>query len=324
MSEPGSTRRRVVRQPQWFTAVRRRADSYVDRAWVRTAGRIGASPAIEPFDGDVRFGLVTVNASTTHYLKLMLCTLAEQSNLGLVHRIVVVDNRSRDGGVGFVRALAAAADDVHLVENRTFLNHARGIRAGLRELERCERDVPVGERANVLLFVDSDVIFRSPTALTDLAATIVGFDAALVGEVRKSKDGLHPNIQASFLALRRDVAERPDIDPWISSGGPTFDLQWSVVRAGLAVIDFPSNAGGHILHRGRSASEAASRYSPLRSYGTTPFEAAHFMGVPDGARIWAEVEARHASLLTGEAEPELVASLARSFARLGSPADRLQ
>jgi hypothetical protein len=40
----------------------------------------------------------------------------------------------------------------------------------------------------VLLFVDSDVAFRSPTCLDDLAATILAFDAVLVGEVRYMRD----------------------------------------------------------------------------------------------------------------------------------------
>jgi hypothetical protein len=46
------------------------------------------------------------------------------------------------------------------------------------------------------------------------------------------------------------------------------------------------------------------------------------MGVPDGARIWSEIESRHASRLTASAEPDLVASLASAFARLGSPTER--
>jgi hypothetical protein len=66
------------------------------------------------------------------------------------------------------------------------------------------------------------------------------------------------------------------------------------VKAGLPIVDFPSNQKGHILHRGRSAAAAAGTFTPLRAYGTSPQTAPHFMGVPDGARIWDEIEARHA------------------------------
>ncbi len=300
---------------------RRASEQQADRWWTLTRHRVQRLPRIEPFDGVVRYALITVNASTTQYLKLMLCTLAEQSNLGTVQRIVIVDNKSRDGGLGFLRSLADRAPDVHLVENRAFLNHARGMRAGIRALDRAERDLPTSERANVLLFVDPDVVFRSPTALRDVAATILAFDAVLTGEVRPHGDGVHPNIQASFLALRRDVLARRDILPWINSGQPTFDLQWSVVRAGLPVANFPSNAGGHVLHRGRSAVAAAAEFTPLRSYAAVPSAEPHYMGVADGARIWAEIEARHAARLTPTAEPELVESLAVAFERLGDPTD---
>jgi len=323
MSAPEERSARRVRSPQWIAAGRRFAEQSADRAWVTTADRVTRRPPVEPFDGVVRYALVSVNASTTHYVKLMLCTLAEQSHLGLVQQVVLVDNRSRDGGAAFLRSLAGRAPRVHLVENRLFLNHARGIRAGLRALGRIERDVPEAERANVLLFVDSDVIFRSPTALYDLTATIMAFDAVLVGEVRHMGDNPHPNIQASFFALRRDVTARRDITPWINSGEPAFDLQWSVVKAGLPIVDFPSNRMGHILHRGRSASVAAARFTPLRSYGTVPGAEPHFMNVPDGARIWDKIESRHASRLGSAAEPALVESLATSFALLGNPADRL-
>ena len=87
-------------------------------------------------------------------------------------------------------------------------------------------------------------------------------------------------------------------------------MQRSIARAGdLAVAHFASNHGGFVLHRGRSA--VASWTAP------------HFMGVPDGAGIWAAVEARLAPLLEADAEPELLDVLVERFEDLGTgPAAR--
>jgi GT2 family glycosyltransferase len=60
----------------------------------------------QPFNGEPRFALITVNYSTTRYLKLMLLTLTEQSSLQLLTNIVLIDNNSRDGGQRFLRKLA--------------------------------------------------------------------------------------------------------------------------------------------------------------------------------------------------------------------------
>jgi hypothetical protein len=82
------------------------------------------------------------------------------------------------------------------------------------------------------------------------------------------------------------------------------------VKAGLTVMLFPSNHGGYVLHRGRSAVAASSEFTPNRSYATAAARFPHYMGVPDGERIWAEIEACHAPLLEPEAEPQLIDLLA--------------
>jgi hypothetical protein len=302
---------------------RRHAEALADRAWARAGRRFRRRPRVEPFDGSPRVALVSVNASTTQYLKLMLCTLAEQSRLGLVHQLVIVDNRSRDGGAGFLRLLAARVDRARVVEHRAFLNHARGMRAGVRALDRAERGLAQHQRANVVLFCDPDVVFRSVDALADLATSIAAHDAALAGEIRSGPNP-RPDIQASFLAVRRDVYARRDVAPLESGGSPAYRMQQAIVDLGLTVIDFPSNRGGHILHRGRSAVAASAAFTPRRSYASVASTAPHFMGVPDGDRIWAEIEARHAALLPPAAEPALVEHLSGRFTRFGDPTDDIR
>ena len=55
---------------------------WADQAWAMTRHRVGPIAHEDTYDGDPRFASVTVNRSTTRYLKLMLLTLAEQQELG--------------------------------------------------------------------------------------------------------------------------------------------------------------------------------------------------------------------------------------------------
>jgi hypothetical protein len=288
-----------------LNAWRRHTEQRIDQAWALTTARLKRRGRVPRFDGDPRFAIVTVNASTTRYLKLMLLTLSEQHHLGdFVREIMIVDNGSRDGGRSFLRRLAARVEGVHLVELRTFKYHARGMRAGVRALK---------SDANVVLFCDTDVVWRNPETLLDLAAAISALDAAVAGEPRGN--GKHPDIQASFFAVRRDVLDYPDIRPPVNHGSPLWWLQADVVSAGLAVAQFPSNHGGYILHRGRTAVAATREYTPRRSYATAANRFPHFMGVPGGSLIWDEIEQRHAAQLEPDAEPQLLDLLA---GRLGT------
>ena len=277
-----------------------------------TRHRVGPIAHEDTYDGDPRFASVTVNRSTTRYLKLMLLTLAEQQELGLVRRIVIVDNASRDHAGSFLAALAAAVPRVIVAENRHFLNHARGIRTGLRALERAERDETPGTRTNLMLFCDPDVIFRNPETILTLASVITVHDAAFAGELRQSSRRF-PDAQASFVALRRDWMARREIAPWVNHGSPCLWMQESIWRTGGVVVEFPSNNGGYILHRGRSAVAAAREYTPRSSYATAATNTPHFMDVPEGSQIWAEVEDHWSPLLAPEREDELVAHLAERF-----------
>jgi len=295
--------------------VRRYAEQRADQAVALTGRRLRTPLAVAPFDGEPRIAMIVVNRNTTRYLKLLLATLAEQDHLMLLERLVIVDNGSRDGGVPFLGQLATRCPRVELVENRHRLNHARGIRSGLRRLDRLDRSLPEAQRANLLLFVDSDVIFRDPDALRALAATLIEHDAAFAGELRHFHP--YPDAQASFFMVRRDVASRRDIEPWVNHGSPAYWMQRSIWEAELTVVDFPSNQGGFILHRGRSGVAAQRRWSPLGSYASVLNDEAHYMGVPGGAEIWAEAEAQHASLLAPDGQGALLDLLAERFSRFG-------
>jgi Glycosyl transferase family 2 len=184
--------------------VRRHVGMGLDEAWVlgrhyvrRPFGRREPRDVV-PLDGSARFALVVVNFSTTRFLKLLLLTLAEQRGLGLVHRIVVVDNGSVDGGLQFLRRLATRSVRVELVERHHLFHHARALRAGVARLQAIDCGADAPDRCNVYLFCDPDVIFRSGGALQALSARIVDSNAALAGEWRGDPDD--PDIQASFVA----------------------------------------------------------------------------------------------------------------------------
>jgi hypothetical protein len=91
-------------------------------------------------------------------------------------------------------------------------------------------------------------------------------------------------------------------------------MQRSIWEAGLPVVDFPSNHGGYVLHRGRTAVAAAHEFFPHHSYSTADARHPHFMGVPDGPRIWARIDDRFAEMLRPEAEAGLIAFLAERLA----------
>ena len=303
---------RRLRGPDGGNRLRRHAEQRVDQAWTLARWKLERHEPVAPFDCDPRFALLTVNFSTTRYLKMMLLTLTDQDALSRVRRIVIVDNRSRDGGVPFLRALAQRMDRVHLVEHRHFLNHARGMRSCVRALDRVEAGAPVASPSNLLLFCDPDVVFLNPATLRDLGSAVVDDAAAFVGELRRAPPDL--DVQASFFVVRRDAYARPDVAPFVNHGSPALWMQRSIWRAGLPVADFPSNHGGYILHRGRSAVAAAHELFPRHSYATADARHPHFMGVPDGPRIWARTEDRYSELLRPDAETRLLELLAERLA----------
>ena len=203
---------------------------------------------------------------------------------------------------------------VTLVERHRFPSHARGMRAGVAALRRVERTIPPAERTNFLLFVDTDVIWRNPDALLDLVGMTLAHDAMLAGEWRPGPNPA-PDIQASLFLVRRDVYDDRRTLPPINGGSPAYRLQRSIADRGLPTVHFPANRGGYTLHRGRSGVAAAASH-PRHPYARATDRDPHYMGVPDGAGIWASAEAAHAALLDPEGEPALLDLLA---ARLAAP-----
>jgi hypothetical protein len=274
-----------------------RCDQLVTLARWKLQARRPAAPEVA-FDGpgQARFALLTVNRSTTRYLKLMLLTLCEQTRLDRIYRIIVCDNGSRDGGKEFLRRLAQACPRILLVELQRGTSHARGMRHAIAALRTAEAAVAPPRRANIWLFCDTDIVFRNPATLADLGDRMLAEGAAFAGELTQHMYP-YPEAQASFVAVRADWYTRPEVVPWVNHGAPSYWMQRSIWRAKGRGLHFPSNHGGYILHRGRTAVASARTYDPLGSYATAPLVRPHFMGVTGGQAIWDEIEGRHAHLL---------------------------
>lgn len=292
-----------------LNAVRRRLRQQFDQVWAWSWKTLAPHRMAEPFTPPCRFSLITVNFSTTHYLKLMLVTLCEQTALQSLTNIVIIDNGSRDGGLEFLTQVSSRIDRIHLVKNRLNTTHARGLRLGINHL--CRMDAKGDDAGNALLICDADIVFRNPNTLKELAA-LLEQGAAFIGELRH---GIYPypEAQASFFAMRRSVYHRDDIAPIVDHGAPAYFMQRSIRRAGLEIVDFPSNHGEYILHRGRSGVSAASEFYPLNPYATTTNNQPHFMGVPSGDLIWEEIEKKYEILTRSENETALIEHLAKAL-----------
>jgi glycosyltransferase involved in cell wall biosynthesis len=282
--------------------IRRHLEQRIDQIWAIAHSKLPKARQI-PFDGHVRFAIVTVNFSTTRWLKLLLLTLSEQDALDRVSDIIVVDNASRDGGRILIRNLAARVSRITLVENDRFLSHARGMRMRIRALDA------IDSSANVVLSIDTDVIFIRPDMLSELGRAFE-HGTSLAGEMRH---GLYdvPEAQASFVAVRRDAYARRDVMPWVNHGAPSYWMQRSIRRAGLTVHDFPIYRAGYALHRGRGGVRAAKTFRALSSYASVSNDEPHFMGVPNGEATWRKVEAQWSTLVDPSSSDAWIDELSR-------------
>lgn len=304
LADPLRRDKAIADARQGIDAARRRVEQATDQAAAVTYRRTFGTSPVPAFDGEPRFAVVTVNYSTTHWLKLMLLTLSEQAARDDVTDIVVVDNNSRDDAPR-LRAALSAVPRLRWVQNRRFLSHARGMRMGLENLNA------EGSRANVVLAIDTDVVFLRPDTLDDLAE-VFRLGAVLAGQMRYRNYPV-PEAQASFVAFRRDVYARRDVAPWVNHGAPSYWMQRSIRELGLPVVDFPSYRNGYVLHRGRSGVLAASRYRRGSSYASVRTNDPHFMQVPDGDSIWRATEQRWDPYLQPGSEEALAGHLARQL-----------
>ena len=287
---------------------RRHTEQWVDQGIVIARRQAHRSSDVAAFVAPARFSLITVNFSTSAYLRLLLASLSDVDHLDRLVRLIVVDNGSKDDAESLLTVLEGSNLPVSIVRNRVWLSHARGMRKGLAALARAERDSQNVSESNVVLFVDTDVVFLRSDTLSALSGVFESRDCAFAGQLRSGRYP-YPEAQASFLAVRRDWLARHDVATWVHHGSPAYWMQRDIWRAGGVGHHFPSNTEGYVLHRGRGGVEAATSHHPLSSYGREWRKEPHFMGVPGGAAMWAAAEERYRDLTAAGQEERLVKKL---------------
>ena len=100
---------------------------------------------------ELTVSVLIVNYNGAKHLPNCLNALAKQTVPRHRFEVIIVDNHSQDGGARFLRRLADRVELISLVENRLFLNHARGMRSGLTRLHELKTDCDKKNRANIVI-----------------------------------------------------------------------------------------------------------------------------------------------------------------------------
>jgi glycosyltransferase involved in cell wall biosynthesis len=272
--------------------LRRRIEQIADYLIVRTFYK---PCGVERYDGDPRIAIVIVNFNTLDYLKLLLITLSESLNecRRLIKKIVIVDNASRDGSKDFL-SLFESVQGISIVNNSKGLNHAHGLRMGIRHIDTTEKDIPISGKSNYYLTIDSDVIVIRNDLWANIQEIICKKSPDLLGEIQH--DVCIPYVHPSFMLIKKEAYHGKGMMPFINDGAPALYLQQSLRARRAEIIDFPVRKDGYIVHRGRGATQGIQRYCRFHSYATISAQE-HFHDNKQGRLIWETIEKKHAEII---------------------------
>lgn len=295
-----------------INGVKRRVRRYAD--WARVAAsKLGSTQPIPGLVGEARVSLLSVSFNTRELTKLMLLSLADQAWAAELQRIVLVDNRSQDGSAAWLNGLSRATR-VEVFHNSGPTSHGFGLRYAVEALAESEAQLPLERRTNLLLVVDTDIVFLRPDTLELCCRELMAHEGAgALGELQF--DLGEPYAHPCCLFVRNDAFSDARVWPFVDHGAPALWLQRSLRCSQRTILDFPLRSENHIVHRGRGSIAAVNRLGLDDVYANVRNDA-HFHGNPRGAALWAEVEARHAGRLGAENDAACADYLA---ARLGRP-----
>lgn len=242
-----------------------------DQAFVPLRHRLLLPPTIEPFDGNTRFALdygelldhLFSQVDAAHPLRATgTCARAQTDHRRqrFRRRQSTLHPPARCSG-----ASGASLGESPLPDART------GMRLGAALLDDLESKYPPHQRANLLLFCDTDIIFRNQDALSDSPRP----SSTRMWPSQESSGALGTPIRRPRRHFSR-YAETATRYPFVHHGAPAYFLQRSIWRAGLHLEHFASNHGGYILHRGRSAVAATHDYRPGGAHATAALHTPHY------------------------------------------------
>jgi len=228
--------------------------------------------------------VVTVNHNTCQLISFLVFSLCRVLPPGQVREIVVVDNKSTDDSLAFLRALHDAGV-VSLVRSRVSPYHGPGLNRGLSFVARRQRR----DHIRFVWVLDSDAIVLRHDTLTHAQEVMGHSAAALLGQ-----DG-HV---ASLMIDPAQVWQR-SVPPFRRHGEPANAMRRSLRDRRAILADFPFFESEYVLHLGtgtlQQVAARGERRNPLFAWALEN-RTHHYHGSPRGAerlavfRQWFDAE----------------------------------
>lgn len=255
-------------------------------------------PAAAPLPAEARVSVVVVSHETRELTAQLLFSLCRVLGRDRLSRIVVVDNRSRDGSAEMLGALATAGLIDHLV-NRGPRRHGPGLNRGISWLAHPQR----AEQTDLVWVLDSDVVVLRRAVVGEAVAALRAQDAAMVGQEEARGSGEPPLPLNSLLLDPRRIWRAP-IAPFYDHGDPSDELQATAAAQGETLGLFPFRHDCHLVHLGRGTligvAQRGETDHPMYRWATERREH-HYGGNPLGRHLHRQlVEAYCAEVPDGD------------------------
>ena len=193
---------------------------------------------------------ITVSYNTVDLTRQLLYSLFATGVVDALDELIVVDNRSRDGSLDYLRAMSRRGL-ITLIENRWPPYHGPGLNRAMSRLARR----PDACTIEYVWILDSDVVVLRPDALADALRVARTTGAAIVGAKLYS------------MVIDPRTVWRRGLPPFEEQGHPADALRKLVVESGGLTVDHPFADDGYLLHH-RAGSMLSVRNMGLKHNAT--------------------------------------------------------
>lgn len=201
-----------------------------------------------------------------------------------------------NGSINFL-PLLECIPGISIVHNTKWLNHAKGLRTGIRHVDAAECSMQEHEKINYYLVTDSDVVITRSDLWPKLQQILQAEGPDAIGEIQL--DAPIPYIHPCFMLIKKEAYHAKGVIPFVNGTAPALDLQISLRAKGGKIIDFPARRDGYIIHRGRGSIKGIREYRKYHPHATTPVEE-NFHGNWQAKPVWEGLENTYAGLLPKE------------------------